>query len=403
MRLLVVTLLTVLLLASCGSAPKDYSGAEKLKPIVSELMVVPLWVKKTGEVPISANAQLPPAIVDNELYIASVNGDVRLMDSENGEWLWAISLNENLTSGPGVGENLIFIGSRNAEIIALDKSSGEERWRVRLTSGMLATPLVSGHSLFVQTIDGKMISLDATSGKLIWSYNHDIPKLTLRGTATPIINGDKIIAGFADGKLVSLNSETGEVNWKATITVPRGRTDLERLSDIDGLFQTSNDSVYVASYQGRVASVSTIDGTIQWARKMSSYKGLAVTTARIYVSDAEGQVWSLDARTGATLWRQNNLKGREISTPVVMDNAVVVADYEGYAHWLSVEDGKIIARQSMSEAWNEANEPDSFFDENEDGNFPRLVTVSPFVSNSTLYVRDNTGAFAAFQIESETR
>ena len=403
MRLYAVTGLMAMLLAACGSAPKDYSDAVELKPINARFMIVPLWVKKTGEVPVYAHAQLPPAITENKIYIASVNGDVRLMDAENGNLLWSVSLNENLTSGPGVGENLIFIGSRNAEIIALDKISGSERWRASVTSEMLATPLVSGRSLFIQTIDGKMVSLDTVSGKLIWSYNHDIPKLTLRGTASPIIDGDKIIAGFADGKLVSLNTNTGEVNWKGTITVPRGRTDLERLSDIDGLFQASNGNVYVTSYQGRVASVSISDGTIQWARKMSSYNGLAATKNYIYVSDTEGHVWSLDARTGATLWRQNNLQGRRISTPVVMDNTVVVADYDGYTHWLSVEDGEMVARQSMYKAWNDANEPDIFFDDMEDSNFPRLVTVSPFVSNSTLYVRDNTGAFAAFQVESKTR
>ncbi len=404
MRLVIVVFFVAVLLA-CGSAPKDYSSAKKLKPINTTVMVKPLWVKPTGEVPVYAHAQLQPTIVGNNVYVASVNGEVKLLDAKKGELLWSVSLNENLTSAPGIGEELLFVGSRNAEIIALDKNTGAERWRVSLTSEMLAKPLVSESSLFVQTIDGKMTSLDAASGKLIWSYNHDIPKLTLRGTASPIINGGQIIAGFADGKLVSLDAKTGEVSWKSVVTVPRGRTDLERLADIDGLFQISNGSVYVTSYQGRVASVSITDGSIQWARKMSSYNGLAVGASRIYISDTEGQVWSLDARTGATLWRQNNLAGREISTPVVMDNAVVVADYEGYAHWLSVDDGKIVARQSMNEVWNEAFEPDSgsFSEEEMESDlFPRLVTTSPFAINNTFYIRDNTGAFAAFQVESKT-
>ena len=400
MRLGIIVICVAVLLA-CGSAPKDYSAAKKLKPINATVMVKPLWVKSTGHVPVYAHAQLQPTIVGNNVYITSIDGDVRLLDVNKGEILWSVSLNENLTSAPGVGENLLFVGSRNAEIIALDKKTGMERWRVSLTSEMLAKPLVSEGFLFVQTIDGKMTSLDVASGKLIWSYNHDIPKLTLRGTASPIINGNQIIAGFADGKLVSLDAKTGEVSWKSIVTVPRGRTDLERLADIDGLFQISNSSVYVTSYQGRVASVSITDGSIQWARKMSSYNGLTVGDSRIYISDTEGQVWSLDARTGATLWRQNNLAGREISAPVVMDSAVVVADYEGYAHWLSVDDGQIIARQSMNKAWNDVVEPDydSFYDDAESEMFPRLVTTSPFAINDTLYIRDNTGAFVAFQVK----
>lgn len=400
MRLVAITFLIVILVA-CGSAPKDHSSAKELNPVDSRLTVVPLWVRQTGAVPTYAHAQLPPVAVGNKLYIASVNGEVSLLDTETGDLLWSVSLDENLTSGVGVGENLIFVGSRKAKIVALDRNTGTERWRVSLTSEMLASPLVSGRTLFVQTIDGKMAALETSSGKFIWSYSHDIPKLTLRGTAAPIIEDNQIIAGFANGKLVSLNAQTGEVNWNATITVPRGRTDLARLSDIDGLFQASNGSVYVTSYQGRVASVSITDGTIQWARKLSSYTGLAVADGQLFICDTKGQVWSLDARTGATLWRQDNLSGREITTPVIMNNTVVVADYDGYTHWLSVDDGQIVARQSMDEVWNEAHEPEyNIFSEEESDGFPRLVTVSPYVVNNTLYVRDNTGTLAAFQIES---
>ena len=404
MRSIVVFFL-LLILAACGSAPKDYSSAKELAPIDTRLSVASLWVKRTGTVPHYAHSQLPLVAVDSKLYVANVGGNISLLDTKNGEVIWSTSLNENLTSGLGISEHLIFVGSRKAEIVALERNTGVERWRVSATSEMLALPLVSGNLLYVQTIDGKMTALDTDTGKIIWSYSHDIPKLTLRGTASPILDGNQIIAGFANGKLVSLNAQTGEVNWQAAITVPRGRTDLERLSDIDGLFHASNGSVYVTSYQGRVASVSAADGTIQWARKMSSYNGLTVSAGQIYISDAEGQVWSLDARTGATLWRQDNLTGRKISSPVIIENAVVVADYDGYVHWLAVEDGQFIARQSMDEVWNEANEPDYgfFSDDIVTEGFPRLVTVSPYAMSNTLFVRDNTGALAAFQVKSKAQ
>lgn len=399
---LITAIFLMLVLVACGSAPKDFSSAKDLSAITTRLTVVPLWIKKTGEVPIFAHVQLPTVAEGNKLYIASVDGNISLLDVENGEIFWSVSLDDNLTSGLGVSESLIFVGSRNAEVVALDRNTGDLRWRVSVTSEVLATPLVSGNTLYVQSIDGKMTALETDTGKLIWSYSHDIPKLTLRGTATPILEGNQLIAGFANGELVSLNSKTGEVNWQAAITVPRGRTDLERLSDIDGLFQASNGSVYVTSYQGRVASVSITDGTIQWARKMSSYNGLAVTSSKIFIGDTEGHVWSLDARTGATLWRQDNLTGREISAPTVMNNAVVVADYDGYAHWLSVDDGQIVARKNLGEVWNESHEPeyDIWSEEAESKVFPRLVTVPPYVNNNTLYVRDNTGVLAAFKVES---
>jgi len=402
MRLVAIIIVSLMLFA-CVSAPKDYSSAKELDPIDSRLKIKSLWVKKTGAVPLSSSAQLKPAITDNRLYVASVNGDVGQMDASDGKWLWRVSLGEELTSGIGVGQSSIIVGSRNAEIISLNRITGSELWRTGITSEMLATPVVVGNSIYVQTVDGKITSFDINTGNIEWSYSHDIPKLTLRGSASPIISGNQLIAGFADGSLVSLDAHTGEINWKATITVPRGRTDLERLADIDGLFQASNGNVYVTSYQGRVASVSLTDGNIQWAREMSSYVGLLESDGHIYICDTEGKIWALDARTGATLWRQDNLIGREVSSPAIVEGAIVVADYDGYIHWLSLDDGQFIARASLNKIWNDAFEPgiDSHYAEPKTRYYPRLVTIPPLAVNNVVYVRDNTGAFAAIQAESK--
>jgi outer membrane protein assembly factor BamB len=315
--------------------------------------------------------------------------------------LWSQSFDEAITGGPGAGAGKIFIGTRNAKIISLDQKSGDEIWRTEISSEMLSTPIYSNGTLYVQTIDGKISSINATSGKVNWVYSHDTPKLTLRGTASPLALGNQIISGFADGKLVSINMGTGELNWSVSISTPKGRTDLERLSDIDGVFMAADDSVYVVSYQGQVASVSSVDGSVQWSRKMSSYTGLTIDKNHIFISDVDGNVWALDARSGATLWRQSGLMGREITSPEVIDNSVVVGDFDGYVHWLSLEDGQFIARQSLTEIWEESYPTvyETLDDELASQDYHRLVTVKPLAVNNTLFVRDNFGALAAFRIE----
>lgn len=399
MRLAGIICLVAMLIA-CGVTPKDYSAATRLGPIDTQLAIKPLWVVKTGDVPEYAHAQLPPVVMDGNVSVANIAGEVSLLSGLNGKLIWRHNLNEPITGGPGIGEELLYVGTQGAEIVALDKKDGTERWRTSVPSEMLSKPLVVKNSIYVQTIDGKISSINAKTGSLNWVYSHDTPKLTLRGTTSPIMIGSQVVSGFADGKLVSLSASTGEKNWETTIVTPHGRTDLERIADIDGELQAHDGIIYVIGYQGRIAAVSSLNGSVQWSRKMSSYNGLSINNGQIFLGDIDGQIWALDARTGATLWKQNKLMGREISTPVVVNSTVAVADFDGYVHWLSMADGQLVARQSLGELWEE-NYPttyDSIYDELESKKIHRLVSTKPIVLNETLIVRDNEGALAALRM-----
>lgn len=388
-------LATIVLLVACGSSQKDYSNATPLASIDTKLQVTPLWAEATGDVPESAHAQLPVKVEGDRVYLASRRGEVAVLNSDDGSQYWRVALGEALSGGPGLGEKRVFVATREAELIALDKATGAEQWRQRISSEMLAAPAVENNRLIVQTIDGKVSVFDTATGNKIWVYARTIPKLTLRGTSEPLVVNDKIIAGFSDGRLLGLSLETGELLWETTIAVPRGRTDLERLVDIDGLFQAADGVVYVSSFQGRVAAISVSDGNILWARDMSSYTGLAIGENQIFVTDAESKVWALDGRTGATLWRQDKLAGRELSTPAVVDAAVAVADYAGFVHWLSRDDGQFIARNSLSATWEKVR---YVWDDEEQDEGYRSVSVLPLAVENTLYVRDNVGALTVFQV-----
>ena len=388
-------LISVGLLTACSSSLKDYSTAMPLSSINTRLQVMPLWATSTGDVPSSAHAQLPVNIDGDRLYFADRRGSVAALNAKNGDLHWRVNLREPLSGGPGVGDKYLFVATREAELVALDKTTGDEKWRKRISGEMLATPVVVDNQLVVQTIDGKISVYDASTGKNIWVYARVIPKLTLRGTSTPVVVGDKILAGFSDGRLIGLSLATGELLWETTIAAPRGRTDLERLVDIDGLFQAADGIVYVSSFQGRVAAVTVSDGRVLWGRDMSSYTGLAIGPGQIFVTDAESKVWALDGRTGATLWRQDNLAGRELSTPAVVGDSVAVADYDGFVHWLSSDDGEFVARNNLDATWKKLR---YVWDDEEPEDRHRSVSVLPLAVADTLYVRDNIGALTVFQV-----
>jgi hypothetical protein len=57
---------------------------------------------------------------------------------------------------------------------------------------------------------------------------------------------------------------------------------------------------------------------------------------------------ALRQRDGSEMWRNQKLKLRRLSAPVLTSTAVVVADYQGYVHWLDKTTGELVAREHIT-------------------------------------------------------
>lgn len=394
MRSIIIIAFGLAIVTGC-SAPelKEYS---ELEPIDSRVEVIPAWTAPIGDISVYHRKQLPATAIDGSVYVANAGGEVGVLEVSTGKLIWTNDLKVPIVAGPGVGKDLIVITTDNAEVIALDRKSGSVRWRTTVSSIVIATPVINDGKVFVQSIDAKLTALNAATGARIWVAERDIPALTLRGTAKPLVLADKVITGFANGKLVAMNKATGKTLWETVIAVPNGRTDLERMVDIDGLIAMDGEVVYAVSYQGRIAAINAGDGNVIWARDMSSYTGASLAHKQLYVTDAEGFVWALDVSTGATLWRQDQLKDRDISAPVVMGDLIVIGDGSGLIHWLSKDDGGLVARKDLENIHYIAYY-DWVVDEQPEPDY--AITVNPQVANNTLFVRDNEGSLSVFRIK----
>ena len=136
--------------------------------------------------------------------------------------------------------------------------------------------------------------------------------------------------------------------WDTALASPHGRTELDRLVDIDSAVRVVGDNVFAAGFQGRTAMLALDSGQIWWAHDMSSYRGLAVDAENLYVTQSDGVVVALRQRDGSELWRNDKLKRRGLSTPAVTSTAIAVADYQGYLHWLDKGTGQLVARQRVA-------------------------------------------------------
>ena len=317
----------------------------ELQEFEPQITVDDLWSKRVGKGADEHYLKLTPAVLGPHLYVADRYGRLAAADLESGEIIWEVrDKNLQYTGGPGAGDGLALMGTGDARVIAREAGTGKLRWVAKVSSEILAAPQAAGGIVVVRTADGKLYGLNSQSGAQIWIYDRTVPTLTLRGNAAPVIHDDVVFAGFDNGRLVALRLATGKLIWESRLAIPSGRSDLERMVDVDGDPIIVGDTVYAASFQGGVAAVSVFDGQIEWTRDISTYAELAVGDDRVYITDEYGSVWALDRHTGASIWKQEGLSHRLVSGPSFFSGYIVVGDFEGYMHWLDAGTGDFALR-----------------------------------------------------------
>lgn len=345
-----IALLAVAWLAGCAGVDNTEPPAP-LPDITPTLRVDKNWIRFAGTGTQGYFLQVAPYVGEGRVVVADAEGHVNAFEIDSGKRLWSVDTDLELVGGISGGDGLIVLGARSGDTLALRLENGQELWRRRLSSEVLALSGIDLGVVVARTNDGKLHALTAASGELLWQAGRKTPALSLRGASAPVIDGGQVVAGFDTGKLAVLNADRGTVLWEAAVAVPTGRSELERMVDIDAGIRVDAGVIYAAAYQGRVAALSLRDGRIRWARDISSYSGLALDERYVYVTDENGAVWALDRESGAALWRQDKLLHRSVTAPALVGtDYLVVADYQGYVHWLSRADGRLLARIPVDDA-----------------------------------------------------
>lgn len=371
-----LALLAALVAAGCASHAVREPPAP-LASFKSSFDVKEQWSADVGTKSVKGALRLAPSVNDGFVYAADPRGRVSAFAEDTGRAKWRVDLRVPVSGAVGVGRNLVVVGTRGGEVIALDRENGNRLWTAPVSTEVLAPPAVNRDIVAVQTVDGRVYALAADSGKRLWVYERTEPALSLRGTGTPVIVSDGVLAGFASGKVVALRVTDGGVLWEATVGQPHGRNEIERLVDVDASALVAPDAVYAASFQGRLTALNPASGATLWVRDVSTYTGLAMDDANIYLTNDKSQVLAFDRKSGANVWKQEALHGRRLSAPVVYRDWIVVGDFEGYVHWLARDDGRFVARHRV-------------------GSSP--LRAAPAVDNDTLFVLATSGKLAALRL-----
>ncbi|HUJ85495.1 MAG TPA: outer membrane protein assembly factor BamB [Burkholderiales bacterium] len=343
-RLLPAALVAAATLGGCaswfGSAPSGPKPAP-LTPINNAQAVRVLW---SASVPPAGPFVFRPALAGDSVYVAGRDGAVARLDAASGETRWRVSLDGRLSGGVGSDGRLVVVASDEGVVFALDAKDGSLRWRARVSSEVLAAPALGDGIVLVRSADSRVFAFGSDDGKRRWVYQRAPASLIVRAPAGLSIDGDTAYAGFSGGKLVAIALENGGPRWEATVAVPHGATELERVTDVEGLPAIEGREVCAAAYQGRVACFDARNGNPIWSREISSVTGVSLDARYAYVSDDRGAVYAFDRTDGRSVWKQDKLANRETSLPLPLGSEIVVGDLEGYVHFLARESGAFVAR-----------------------------------------------------------
>lgn len=378
-----VWLLILLTVSGCSwldvlDSEGDEDEPMELVELVDEIAIARLWDANIGSGQGDVFNRLQIALDGGEVFVAGKEGQVAALNAETGAESWRVELEAPLSGGVGVGRDLVLIGSTDGEVIALDRDNGMLEWRTQLTGEVLAAPQSNTRLVAVQTYDGKLHGLDAKTGEILWQYDSNVPVLTLRGTSAPLFHEEVLLAGFGNGKLAAFD-EKGTLRWETRIALAQGRSEIERMVDIDGGLMVIGSAVYAVSYQGKLAAVDIPSGRIMWQQDASSYVGVDQGFGNIYVSDQQGALMAYYKSGQGLRWEQSQLERRELSRPTALRSYVAVADFEGYIHFISQVDGHFVGRTQVDS----------------DG-----VRADMIADGNVLYVFDNGGTVTAFRISS---
>lgn len=347
----ILALIASLFLLSCSS--KD--NAEPPSPLMDIEQRLPVslaWKTNTGAGIQTASYNMRPLLVQNQIFSVNTEGLVKSIDTESGKVNWSAETGVAAITGLAGTTEVILASSRNGDLNAYNilLDGLELRWSTRLKGEIRTQPLIADAQVFVRTVDGKLSALSLSDGSIQWTVTRRVPALSLTGNSQPLIRGGLVIAGFDDGKISAFNRVDGRTVWETTVSHPSGRTEIERLVDIDGQFIIEDGIIYVSSYQGKLAAIQAIDGNLLWSRKFSSYQTIVADEDALYLSGDNSHIWSIDRRTGSAFWKQEALHARKITAPLLTGDKLVVADLEGYVHWLDKSDGTIRGRIRPTES-----------------------------------------------------
>jgi outer membrane protein assembly factor BamB len=377
-----IALAAIAMLAGCQTVGGWFStGGDEEEP--AELVEFPpslevreVWSADAGRGITRSRQNFRPFYSNGEIWVGDADGRISVIDADNGKTLRRFDTDLELSAGPAVYGSRVLVGTFNGTVVALTRETGNSLWTAELSSEVLSYPVLHDGIVIARSIDGRTFGFDVADGQREWIHDKSVPLLTLRGQGDPLPRAGQVYIGHDNGQTTGLRVSDGRVIWDQRISEGEGRTELDRMADIDGPMAIVGTNLYVASFHGRLASMAIESGRLLWVRDIASSSGLSLQRTDIALTDRNDTVFVIDRRNGSTVWSDDRLVRRELTRPVFHGSHVVVADAQGYLHWYNRDSGEFAARARATRS---------------------VPSAAPLVIGDTLYLLDVDGTLSAWR------
>lgn len=377
MRKIILYLLLSITIVLAGCASKKVRQPTPLVEIEETVKLKQVWSRDVGSGTWDRYLRLTPKLYDNIVYTADRHGKVKAIDAESGKVIWSKGYKYSFTSDIGVSSKYIMIGTGEAEIVVINRLNGEEIWSAEMSNEVISRPVYSSDQIIVKTVDSVVSAFESDTGKFIWKYQEKAPHLTMRVGSAPIVKNNKVFVGFPNGFIVALSLSDGEVLWKKLVTSNVTHSLDNMMVDVDVDPKMYQADLYIAGVNSNLMSIDTSSYSVNWKKKISSYSGLDVDRASVVVTDNDGIVYLYRRVSGRLVWRQEGLRYRGLTNPVIYKGLIFVADVDGYVHVMSHSSGKLLGRVKSHRTG---------------------IVASPILYNDKVFVKTNNGYVKSFAI-----
>ncbi|ENV61134.1 outer membrane protein assembly factor BamB [Acinetobacter soli] len=306
--------------------------------------LVPVFSQRVSSMPKADPLRLQLDNVNGVIFVPDPKGKVSAYRGKDRLWTTRVT-KHRLTAGTVAGEGIVVVGTAKGELFALDQQTGEQKWKVQLSGAVLSPSLIYQGRVTTIANDGTVFAHDAATGQQVWTYKMPSIQFSLRGQPSPVMLDDRtVVAASANGYVYGIDVISGIPRFQRRVAVSEGRSDVQRLIDIDGDPVVSGQYLVTVSYQGQVTVTDLTNLSVVWNQDSSSNKRPAVYDNKVFISQSDGKLSAFDLGTGSKLWESDVLLNRQLSNPVMLGKDLVVGDLDGVIHLINPNSGQLIGR-----------------------------------------------------------
>lgn len=292
--------------------------------------------------------RLQLGLAQGQVFAADPKGEVTAYQGKQRIWQNKIS-KAGISAGAVAGEGIVVVANKKGQLFALDQATGQTKWQSQLSSAVLAPSLIQAGRVITLANDGTVFAHDISTGQQIWTYNLPKVDFSMRGTAAPVaVDPRTVLVAWANSYVYVIDTVTGIPQLQRRVSINDGRSDIQRLNDIDGEPVVAGRYLISTSYQGQLTAMDLASQQVIWSEDASSLRSPVIFDNKVFVAQSSGQLTAYDITTGQQLWQNEQLLNRRLSNPAVLGNQLVVGDLDGVLHLVDPNSGNLIGRAKTS-------------------------------------------------------